>query len=210
MKRPIIIFFLGLLYAQLTYARQVGFQGAYSIISENTPQMNDLLIHYTPHHRFSLGLRHIRMEKDNDDIYAGIAQTALLVKRWNKKDLQANLYAYGGAGGLSFQDKYGASYLAGGQIDAEDRRLYGFFRFTSLISNKIDNYYDYRGRLGAAPYIADYKELNTWVMLQYDYRPNSRYRHRVTPFVRLFYKNILLELGSSTRGEWMINFITEI
>jgi len=193
-----------------TLARQVGFQGAFSLISENNPFMNDVLAHYTPHHRFSFGLRHLRISQGSEDIFAGLAQSALLVHRWNKKDLQANLYVYGGAGGLESNDRSGPAFLSGAQFDAEDRRFYGLARFTSLHSSDIQDYYNLRARLGIAPYLGGYDELNTWVMVQYDFRPDQIAEHRVTPFVRLFYRSILLELGSSTRGDWMINFITEI
>lgn len=213
MNRPlliVLIIFLGTGLLSSVSARQVGFQGAFSLISENTPFMNDSIAHYTPHHRFSLGLRHIRLNQGAEDIYAGLAQAAFLVHRWNKEDLQANLYVYGGAGGLEFDGQSGPAFLSGGQFDAEDRRFYGLFRFTSLHSGDIQDYYNFRGRLGVAPYIAGYDELNAWVMVQYDFRPDQTAEHRVTPFVRLFYKSILVELGSSTQGDWMINFITEI
>lgn len=213
MSRLIIIFAAFILFALGPLpisARQVGFEGAISLISENTSLMNDSLAHYSPHHRFSLGLRHIRLKQDTSEVYSGFAQAAILLQRWNREDVQANLYAYGGAGGLTFRDENGMAYLSGAQIDAEDRRFYGLFRFTTLLSDKMQDYYNYRGRLGVAPYIANYDELNAWVMLQYDYRPGQLAEHRATPFVRLFYKSILLELGSSTRGDWMINFVTKI
>lgn len=202
----VLIFILPL----IAFGRPVGFQGAFSLISENRPMRNQQIFHYSPHHRFSLGVRHLRFEQNSIDINAGLAQAAVIVKRWNTNKFQANIYAYGGIGGAVYNSESGLTYMSGVQADAEDRRLYSYFRFTNFLSSKFENLFAYRARVGIAPYLADYDEINSWVMLQYDFQPGQSAEHRLSPFVRLFYRNFLLELGSSTRGEWMLNFITEI
>ena len=48
-----------------------------------------------------------------------------------------------------------------------------------------------------APYLAKFDALNTWLVLQLDVMPEMDESTRVTPMVRLFYKNFVLELGAS-------------
>ena len=64
----------------------------------------------------------------------------------------------------------------------------------------------YSLRVGHAPYLAEYDELNIWLMLQYMNHPRGLNRHMTTPIVRMFYKNVLWELGVSTDGTFIINF----
>jgi hypothetical protein len=44
-------------------------------------------------------------------------------------------------------------------------------------------------------------------MLQGMYMPKVDRTLTITPLVRFFYQNILWEMGSSTRGEWMLNLM---
>jgi hypothetical protein len=45
------------------------------------------------------------------------------------------------------------------------------------------------------------------VMLQGMYTPDVDRKVMLTPLLRFFYHNVLWEMGSSTRGEWMLNFM---
>jgi hypothetical protein len=64
-----------------------------------------------------------------------------------------------------------------------------------------------QARVGFSPKMADFKDLQTWVMLQGMYTPDVDRKVMLTPLLRFFYHNVLWEMGSSTRGEWMLNFM---
>ena len=62
-------------------------------------------------------------------------------------------------------------------------------------------------RVGIAPYIGDYGDLHTWLMLQVDHVPESDEQITVTPLVRLFKDVHLLEAGMSNQGDVLFNYI---
>ena len=62
-------------------------------------------------------------------------------------------------------------------------------------------------RIGVAPYEAEFNEIASWLMLQYQYHPMLTRKYALTPLIRLFYKSVLFESAVSTEGDWMLNFM---
>lgn len=206
----IFVFFTLMGSVDQAFSRPVSFQNSFSLMSENTRDKNENMIHFTPHFRFSVGAKHLRMQQESQDLQAGMASLNLLLLRWNHPAFQANTYALGGFGAATHSDQNGWISQTGIQADAENRRLYSYFRFNMYRSNVVANAYATRGRLGLAPYLGEYDELNAWLMLQYDYERNTDRSHHLTPFVRFFYRNVLVEVGSSLKGRWMFNLVAEM
>ena len=63
-----------------------------------------------------------------------------------------------------------------------------------------------RGRIGFAPYLADYDDLSTWLMLQVDHHPAKDHTLTVTPLARFFYQTTLVEAGVSNHKDVMFNW----
>lgn len=207
MKPFATTFLLSLLASPVLEAHPAAFGGATSVISENSPDANHLTVHYSFTPRVSLGAHLTRMLGHSKDEWMLTSQTGLLLHRWNQKDFQANLYAFGGLGGLRHQGKTDLVGRSGAQFDIEDRRYYFMTEYSNhLIRNREDRH-DLKLRAGLAPYLADYEELNSWLIVQYEFQPQSHRKHELTPLLRFFYRNVLLEAGSSLQGKWLLNLM---
>ncbi len=189
-------------------AHPTAFKGAISAMSFNSPDMNDVLVHYSFSPRISLGARSVRIRERGLESYSVFPQLSLLLWRWNHEKFQANVYTYGGIGANWAQGQKSWSSFYGAEADIEDRQLYFSTGFEHLRQKKFRDFHQYRVRAGFAPYKASFTELASWMIVQYDFKPHAPQRHSVTPLVRLFYRNVLIEAGFSWKGEWLLNFMT--
>ncbi|MGZ6469372.1 MAG: hypothetical protein ACXWQJ_18870, partial [Bdellovibrionota bacterium] len=137
-------------------------------------------------------------------------QLDYLVKRWNEEHLQANIYAYGSYGVATMDSKNAkGAGLAGVETDAESRKYYASAKYEKMWGGKGAgrDFYQASGRIGIAPYEAEFNEIASWLMIQYQYHPLAVKDHSVTPLVRLFYKSVMVEAGVSTSADWMLNLM---
>ena len=61
-------------------------------------------------------------------------------------------------------------------------------------------------KLGIAPYIGDYGDLHTWLMIEINNYPESADVLTITPLVRLFYQTHLIEIGSNDKNKFLFNY----
>jgi hypothetical protein len=134
-------------------------------------------------------------------------QLDYLVKRWNNADSQANFYAYGSYGAMNFQNQTKGTGLTGAEADAESRKYFVSSKYERMWSSLGPTFYQAEARIGVAPYEAEFNEVASWFMLQYQYHPMLTRKFALTPLVRLFYKSVLFEAGVSTEADWMLNFM---
>jgi len=177
-------------------------------MSKNSSSMNEVWGHYSFSPRISIGAKWVRVQENEVDSYSAFPQLSLLLWRWNHEKFQANIYSYGGFGGNWANNKNGWSAYYGAEADIEDRRLYFSTSFEHLRQSEFRDLHSYRARGGVAPYVASFEEPASWVIVQYDYKPAASQEHHITPLLRLFYKNVLTEMGSSLKGDWQFNFMT--
>jgi hypothetical protein len=157
----------------------------------------------------------------------------VLLWRGNFPDLQSNFYA-GVAGGRrwgSGQDhgspqEHGAdhggssdsqeeSWLARWMVeaDAEDRRYYGKVSYAETYDDNQAREQKLTARAGLAPYKAAAKEMAVWGILEWTTTAKqsgsrrSEPSHEVTPLIRLFYQNALIEAGVSFQGTVVFNYM---
>lgn len=199
------------LSAQTADARPVSYPSGWTVMQMNNGDASTLHVHYSPTFQDSIGLYSER-NWQNDWHFTGL-QYNRLVKRWNSPNAQANLYFKAGAGQADpFGD--GADVEAAGFVgisaDWETRRW-----FTSYEARAFDLGFtqDARqaARIGVAPYIGDYGDLHTWLMLQVENQPEADTPTTVTPLVRFFYDVQLLEIGYTPESEelmlnWIVRF----
>ena len=62
-------------------------------------------------------------------------------------------------------------------------------------------------RVGLSPVKALFENLQTWFIVKGMVIQNVEDRVMITPMLRFFYQNVLWEMGSSTRGDWMLNLM---
>lgn len=210
MTRSIILCGAVLALAFAAEARPISYPGGWTAMQQNTADFASLHAHYSPTFQDSVGI----YAEDNwgsDWRFAGVHYNRLL-KRWNAQHSQANLYVKAGAGGAeSYQG--GDSELAGFvgvAADWETRRW-----FVSYEARGYDLGFDQdarqSARIGVAPYIGDYGDLHTWLMLQVENQAEADTPTTVTPLVRFFYGVQLLEIGYTPETDrfltnWIIRF----
>ena len=68
-------------------------------------------------------------------------------------------------------------------------------------NNKIKDYSSQYLQLGAAPYVGDYGDLHTWVMLKTK-KDTLTKNWSTYPVLKFFKGNFLIELGYNNKTEW--------
>jgi hypothetical protein len=191
-----------------TFAHPVAFAGATSFMTNNMPGLTENTLVYSPTYDFGLGLKHVEQGASGEpkerwtNVHLGY-----LVKRWNELDSQGNFYLFGGPGALEVDNgDYEYFTRAGFQADWESRHIYTMLRYSAAMSEAAV-LEQYNGRVGFAPFVAGYNELNIWAILQVQHVPQREEETMVTPLIRMFYKNVLWEAGSSLSGDWLLNFM---
>jgi len=192
-------------------ARPVSYPGGWTLIWNTTGVGDSLLVHYSPTARYSLGA-FVERNRDLDFVFYGGQYTRLL-KRWNTRESQANLYFSSGVGAAfsSGDDDFtpeGAAQAAGFvgvSADWETRRLFASYATRTFVAGGIPDRFTQTARLGFAPYVADYGKLHTWLMVEVAHRPGNEDEISVTPLIRFFKSTFLFEAGISDRGEARFN-----
>jgi hypothetical protein len=96
---------------------------------------------------------------------------------------------------------------AGVDADAESRKLFISAKYERMWSKMGPAFWQASFRVGAAPYEAEFNEVASWFMIQYDVHPMFTRKFSLTPLFRAFYKSFLFEGGVSTQGDVMLNFM---
>ena len=201
----IVIFSVGIPAA---WAHPVAYQGALGVMAWNQPFLSDYWITYSFRPDMAFAGRGMRMDMNNGSrtwFYG--PQFDYLAERWNEEDYQANIYAYGAFGGVSTGSRNGTAPLGGVEADIESRKYFAMAKIEGMLPSFGPNYYASQFRLGIAPYEADFNEMASWLMVQFEHHPVLARSYAVTPLVRVFYKNFLLEAGASFEGDGMFNFM---
>ncbi|MGE0764282.1 MAG: hypothetical protein AB7N80_13455 [Bdellovibrionales bacterium] len=197
---------MGLLVSQ-ALAHPTSYQDSLAVMTWNQPDQNDLWVVYSFRYDKALAARHMRVQTRSGLSKMNMGQFNWLVKRWNQKNSQANVYLYGGFGSHEHLGQSGTVGVWGLEADAESRKLFIWGRGEGMRSSHNQDFELYEFRLGAAPYEAEFNEIASWLMLQYQYRPQMVSKEVLTPLVRFFYRNVLWEMGSSFDGDFMLNFM---
>lgn len=199
-----------LCFSLFASAHPVIYKDGIVVSSSNMESYSDNQLMYSWSNRWASGINHWRFTKDDSNTEMAIAKTNYLLVRHNGESSQANVYLHGGVGVMDSEiDKRATNevYMSGIDVDWETRTLYTSAKFYSFNSPKVSDITMTQARIGFSPYEAGFDQLQTWFMLQGMYMPVTSREVVITPMVRFFYKNVLWEVGSSTRGEWMLNFM---
>lgn len=206
----ILVFLLSAITFQ-AQAHPVTFTDGVMLKSMFREDMSENSITYTFHRKLAAGLEVDRLMLNGKDSTWGLGEFNILAQRWNGESTQTNIYLLSGAGGVwreNQSDVQGAGKL-GLLMDHESREFYTAAQMSAWFSNDISTRY-YVYKVGFAPFVAGYNDLNVWVVLQADYNKDMRKNIQVTPFLRFFYKNIFWEFGSSLRGNFYGQFMVHM
>jgi hypothetical protein len=145
-------------------------------------------------------------------------QLNFLVRRWNLPDGQGNIFAMTGAGTTIDRGDMRLAAWTGVLADYETRRLFASYEARLMYAKDVEKSAWQRARLGIAPYLANYDEINTWLMVQVDRYDEKHFSSHhlstlpatdVTPLVRIMFKTFMMEGGVSVRGKVMFNWIQQ-
>lgn len=194
-------------------AHPVIYKDGIVVSSSNMQSYSDNQLMYSWSNRWASGLNYWRFTKDDANTEMVFAKTNYLLHRYNGETSQANIYLHGGVGLADSEIEHKATneaYMAGIEADWETRTLYSSIKYYYFTSPQVTDISMTQARIGISPYEAGFDQLQTWFMVQAMYMPVSSREVTITPLVRFFYKNVLWEMGSSTRGEWLLNFMVHI
>ena len=196
--------FLGLIVltsAHRAFGHPVSFKGGFGVMPEYSPKRSELEINYSLTAQDAVGVSAIYAETKDGTATFVIPRFNHRLYRKNEPESQTNIYVSGGVGGSMRGDASGLAGLVSIQGDFETRRVYTLLNLETLPSTGSIDLTRIRYRAGVAPYLAGFDDLNTWLILQVEYSPDMEDEWMATPLVRFFYRNYLLEMGASTRGE---------
>ena len=177
-------------------ARPISYSDGHTLMHFNDSMKESIYYHYSPTYKFSIGLETMQNKVFSTN-ETNIRFTYLL-NRKNKKLSQRNLY---------FQSAFSSkdnNYAYGMHGDWETRRYFIGFDYKE-VKNIID-YTDKHIQLGVAPYLGEYGDLHTWLMVKT--KKNSLNNKQITyPVIKFFKGNVLLELGYDKKTDWDIHLM---
>jgi hypothetical protein len=145
-----------------------------------------------------------------------IPRANFLVKRWNETDSQANFYLSAGSGFEKFDGKTVPAQFGEAVLDWESRKYYTYLEHQYIRRDEtlnpalpLQDYNHTRLRLGFAPFLADYEDLNIWYIAQFE-KHNQEDQINATQFLRFYRKNVLWEVGAGFDGSLAFNFMVHI
>lgn len=191
-------------------ARPVSYPGGWTLMTENNADRYSAFIHYSPTARYSIGYRGEYWRKDSYWLQS-IGMNNLL-KRWNAPEWQANIYLKSGLGIAhsdqgEFDNEIDPLAYSGLAADWEDRRFFAGYEFRAIYADQINKSFHQRARIGITPYIGEYGDVHTWLMLEVSHHPGSPDLFVITPLIRFFKDVYLLEIGVSDKNDLMVNGI---
>lgn len=209
----VLVLFLSFFLVANSHSHPVVFEGGTVISSFNMASYSDNQIMYSFTPKWASGLNHWRFTRDDKNTEIGLARLNHLLWRRNTEHSQANLYLLSGVGLVDSEIEKRATreiYMGGFEADWETRTLYTALKVYHFTSPAVTDISMAQARIGFSPFESGYENLQSWFMLQAMVMPEVESQVTITPMLRFFYKNVLWELGSSTRGDWMLNFMVHI
>ncbi len=179
-------------------ARPISYSGGSTIMSFSDNIKDSLYYHYSPSYKYSVGIENIRDKYFNDN-YSYVRFTYLL-NRKNTENSQRNLYLQSGISSEGFN-----KFFYGMHGDWETRRLFVGFGLKET-KRKIHDYSEQYYQIGVAPYLGDYGDLHTWIMIKA--KENSLENKWSTyPVLKFFKGNVLAEFGYGEKTKWDVHLM---
>ena len=187
-----------MLTALQTQARPISYVGGHTLMLNTGEQSDNIYWHYTPNINYSIGLDYQQDKVSNE--YFPSARFTYLVNRKNTATSQRNLYVKTGVGLTNGDNHFYA--LTG---DWETRRLFVGFS-AKQISGVGYDLFEQSVKVGIAPYLGDYGDLHTWLMIET--KKNDLDDKRTTyPVLRLFKSGALVEVAYHRSTDWTVHLM---
>lgn len=192
----------------LAAAKPTSYVGGTMVMAEHDETGSTVSVDYTFDPKYAVAL-YAKQERGGMEYNTVGPQLNTLIKRWNLPHGQGNIYNMTGAGVSHYQGENEFSAWTGFLADYETRRIFTSYELRAMYADTIETSLWQRARVGVAPYIANYDDLNTWLMLQVDHHPSKDETWVATPLVRFFYRTTLVEVGYSSNDHVMFNAVLQ-
>lgn len=189
-------------------AKPISYVGGTMVMQENDETGNTISLDYTISPDYAVGL-YAKHENGGKEFNTIGPQLNSLIKRWNLPDGQGNIFNMTGVGVSRYHGYDRFSAWTSVLLDYETRRIFTSYELRLMYAGDIEKSAWQRGRAGFSPYLANYDDLHTWLMLQVDHHPAKYDTVVVTPLVRLFYHTTLVEAGYSSNHDLMFNWVQQ-
>ncbi len=159
---------------------------------------NSIYFHYSPTYKYALGIEGLQDKYFGKD-YAYFRFTCLLDRK-NTQHAQRNLYFQSGISSEGL-----GHHFYGVHGDWETRRWFAGFGYKKVMNDE-ENYADHTVQLGVAPYLGDYGDLHSWIMLKA--RRNTLLEGwSVYPVLKFFKGDFLVEFGYNDKTAWDVHLM---
>ena len=186
------LFFL-VFFSSNIEARPISYNGGKTVMVLSDNMKNSIYYHYSPTYKYSIGIEAIE-DKLLSKNYSYLRLTYLL-NRKNTKNSQRNLYLQSGISPNGTDN-----FFYGIHGDWETRRVFSGFSIKRT-ENNYKNYTDQFIQLGFSPYLGEYGDLHSWIMVKS--KKNSLSNSWSSyPLLRFFKGDFLFEFGFSNKTEW--------
>lgn len=191
--------------AAAVQAKPIAFQGGTTFMHERDSNMLGTELFYAPKVWWSLGPAHAIMKNDARDErhVISVVQTNFLLNRWNLPNAQGNLFASAGVGRARTEYTHGPHGVMRTRERAERYTVQGDYETRQIYTSfKLDHW---RGetfsdrsqtiQAGFSPVPHDYEDLAIWFIGQVKRTRGMDNKTEAGAFIRLFRKNVWLEIG---------------
>lgn len=207
MKKSILV--LVFLTSVDGFAHPVSFQDSVGVMGHHNPRMSHFQLNYSWKYWFATGYHHFSVRPQGSLKTANFLSTNFLLKRWNGEDFQANIYAAVGAGTSDISEESKAAGLGLLQFDIEDRKYYFLAKYMQTQSEDEAEIKQATVRAGVAPYVGSFTDIHSWLIIEFQQNDvlGGEVDNDITPYLRVFYRNVLFEIGHSFDGDMRFNYI---
>jgi len=161
-------------------------------------QSDNIYWHYTPNINYSIGLDYQQDKISNE--YFPSARFTYLLNRKNTATSQRNLYVKTGVGLTNSDNHFYA--LTG---DWETRRLFAGFSAKQISGIGYD-LFEQSAKIGIAPYLGDYGDLHTWLMVETK-KDDLEDKRTTYPVLRLFKNGAMIEVAYHRSTDWTLHLM---
>ena len=191
-----ILFFI--LVSSNVEARPISYSGGSTLMMFSDNMKDSLYYHYSPSYKYSVGIENLKDKNLRDD-YSYLRFT-YLINRKNNLHSQRNLYFQSG-----LSTKSGNDLFYGIHGDWETRRWFLGFDIKK-VENRLKSYNQNHVQIGFAPYLGEYGDIHTWLMLKTK-KTSIKDKRSSYPALKFFKGNTLLEFGYNNKTDWDIHLM---
>lgn len=206
----LLILIGGVLLLSNGQAHPVSFKNSIGLMGQHTPDLSHVQLNYSYRHWLAFGAHHYKRVAAEEDLHASFVSVNGLLKRWNGSKFQANIYGLLGVGQSELSGQSRTAGLGLLQFDIEDREYYFLAKHSQVLTEKETELMQSTLRFGLAPYVAPYGGVHSWFIFQIERREFTEEKQTtsLTPFLRVFHRNVLFEIGQSFDGQTRFNYIS--